>query len=68
MQKHNINITGSNANFYTKRSELEALIDQKDLFTIWYTLSAAKNHWMDLHNFLQDRTPMSDISGPIKKL
>ena len=49
MSKYNSNITGSNSYFYKKRGELEALMEQEDLPTIWFTLSAADNHWYDPH-------------------
>eukprot|EP00978_Attheya_sp_CCMP212_P045446 scaffold346934_cov67-Attheya_sp.AAC.1 len=49
MQKYNSNVTGSAAYFYKKRCELEALIDVKGMPTMWFTLSAADNHWVDLH-------------------
>eukprot|EP00978_Attheya_sp_CCMP212_P041091 scaffold231316_cov51-Attheya_sp.AAC.1 len=49
MQKFNSNVTGSAAYFYKKRCELEALIDAKGMPTMWFTLSAADNHWVDLH-------------------
>ena len=48
MTKYNANITGLNAYFYRKRSELEALMEQEGLPTIWFTFSAADTHWLDL--------------------
>ena len=44
MQMHNANILGSNLCFHEKYKELEALIEQEDLCTTWFTLSAADNH------------------------
>ena len=52
MQSYNANITGTPAYFYNKRKELEALMEQEGLPTLWFTLSAADNHWEDLHVLL----------------
>ena len=30
--------------------ELEALFDSKDMPTLWFTFSAANNHWLDFHH------------------
>jgi hypothetical protein len=50
MRKFNSNITGSPAAyFYKKQAELEALIDAKGMPTMWFTLSAADNCWVNLH-------------------
>ena len=48
MQKYNANILGSNAYFHKKKKELEALMEQEGMCTMWFTLSAADNHWIDL--------------------
>eukprot|EP00978_Attheya_sp_CCMP212_P025564 scaffold82462_cov32-Attheya_sp.AAC.2 len=37
-----------------------ALIDAKGMPTMWFTLSAADNHWVDLHNLIFGR----DIGYP----
>ena len=68
MQTYNSNIVGSNAYFYGKRCELETLTNQKDPCKIWYTLSAADNHWIDLHKLLYGNKPLPDISGPVKNV
>ena len=47
MQTYNLNIVGLNVYFYGERRKLETLIDQEDPCTIWYTLSAADNHWIN---------------------
>ena len=60
MQKFNSNVTGSEAYFYKKRTELEALIDSKGMPTMWFTLSAADNHWIDLQQLMYGR----DIGYP----
>ena len=52
MQLYNSNIVGSNAYFYKRRRELEALIEVKGIPTAWFTFSAADNHWCDLHDLL----------------
>ena len=48
MQTYNSNIAGSNAYFYKKKRELHALIAQEGMCTLWFTFSAADNHWTDL--------------------
>ena len=47
MQAFNANIRGSNSFFYKKRKELEALITTHGMPTMWFTFSAADNHWLD---------------------
>jgi Helitron helicase-like domain at N-terminus/PIF1-like helicase len=49
MQMFSANILGSDAYFSKKRRELESLMQQKGMPTMWFTLSAADNHWPDLH-------------------
>ena len=44
MQKFNSNIVGSNAYFFKHRSELESLIEQEGIPTVWFMLLAANNH------------------------
>ena len=52
MNAYNANINGSNAYLYQRRKELEALMFQKGLCTIWFSLSQADNHWVNLHKVL----------------
>ena len=59
---------GYNTYFYSKSREIETLMNQKDFFTIWYTLSTADNHWVDLHNFLYGNKPMPNLSDSIKNV
>ena len=54
MHVYNANIVGSNSYFYKKRKELESLIEAKGMPTCWFTLSAADNHWNDLHKLIYD--------------
>jgi len=54
MHVYNANILGSNSYFYKKRKELESLIEAKGMPTCWFTLSAADNHWNDLHELIYD--------------
>ena len=68
MQTYNSNIVGSNAYFYGKRRELETLMDQEDPCTIWYTLSAADNHWIDLHKLLYGNKPLPEILNPVENV
>ena len=69
MQKFNSNVTGSAAYFYKKRCELEALIDAKGMPTMWFTLSAADNHWVDLHKCMygSDR-PLPNLANELAKV
>ena len=54
MQAYNGNINGSNAYFFGHKGNLEALMEQEGMSTMWFTLSAADNHWDDLHVLLMD--------------
>ncbi len=56
MQAYNGNINGSNAYFFGHKGNLEALMEQEGMSTMWFTLSAADNHWDDLHMLLMDGT------------
>ncbi|MFM8622001.1 MAG: DUF6570 domain-containing protein, partial [Holophagaceae bacterium] len=49
MQMFSANIVGSDAYFSKKRRELESLMQEKGMPTLWFTFSAADNHWKDLH-------------------
>mgnify|MGYP003326704255 CR=1 FL=1 len=67
MQTFNVNITGSNAYFWNKKKELETLMDEERLCTMWFKLSAAENHWVDLHRILYGKgSYLPDINDPIK--
>ena len=69
MQSFNGNITGSNAYFWNKKKELEALMDQEGICTMWFTLSAADNHWVDLHRLLYGRgSCIPNLNDPIKNV
>jgi len=48
MIAYNGNILGSDAFFLQHRNDLETLIEQEGAPTMWYTLTAADNHWCDL--------------------
>ena len=52
MQKFNLNITVSNTYFYKRHVELEALMQQKWMCTMWFTLSAADNQWINFHRLI----------------
>ena len=52
MQNFNANIVDSNTYLFNKKNKFEDLMDQEWLYTIWLTLSAADNHWVDLHKTL----------------
>jgi hypothetical protein len=60
MNAFNANILGSNAYFYKKKKELEAIMEAKGMSTVWFTFSAADNHWDDLFRMLyQGQDPPS---------
>ena len=67
MQKFNANLVGSNAYFFKKRSELEALIEQEGMRTIWFTLSAADNHWLDLSKLIRGEKPIPTFENEFEK-
>ena len=54
MHVYNANIVGSNSYFHKKRKELESLIEAHLMPTCWFTLSAADNHWNDLHKLIYE--------------
>ena len=49
MQAFSGQVLGSDSYFYKKRKELEALMQAEGSPTLWFTFSAADNHWLDLH-------------------
>ena len=57
MCRYNANVTGTPSWFYQRKMELEALIEHKGMCTWWFTLSAADNHWFDLHRLINGDTP-----------
>ena len=52
MCSYSANISGSNAYWYTRRKELEAIFEQKGPGTAFFTFSFADNHWDDIHRHL----------------
>ncbi len=52
MSVYAANITGSNAFWYQKRQELQAIFEQKKPATVFFTFSFADNHWHDLHDLM----------------
>jgi hypothetical protein len=48
MTAYNSNILGSPSYLSTTKMHLEELMEQAGMCTIWFTLSAADNHWVDL--------------------
>ncbi|CAN0181071.1 unnamed protein product, partial [Laminaria digitata] len=57
MLRYAANITGSNAYWYARRQELQATFATKGCATVFITLSAADNHWEDLHRLMPPRYP-----------
>ena len=54
MRAYSGNILGSNSYFLKRRTELEALMVQEGLCSVWFTFSAADNHWRDLFELIHD--------------
>ena len=52
MYRFGANLTGSDQYWYRKRGELEAIFNQEGAATVFFTFSAADNHWADLHRHL----------------
>ncbi|RMZ93574.1 ATP-dependent DNA helicase pif1, partial [Brachionus plicatilis] len=52
MTPYSANITGSNAYWFQRRSELESTFEQKKPATVFFTFSYADNYWEDLHRLL----------------
>ena len=52
MYRFGANLTGSDQYWYKKRGELEAIFNQEGAATVFFTFSAADNHWADLHRHL----------------
>jgi len=67
MCRFNANITGGASWFYQRRIELEALMEQEGMCTWWYTLSAADNHWYDLHRIINGDMPVPTFSNEKEK-
>jgi hypothetical protein len=49
MNAYNTNINGSNRYLYQSRKNLEALIDQEGMTSMWFSFLAANNHWAYMH-------------------
>lgn len=49
---YSANIVGSDGYWNKKRRELEAIMQQKSVGTLFFTLSFADNHWPDLHRLM----------------
>jgi hypothetical protein len=60
MHRYGANILGSDSYFYARREELLALNDQHGPATLWFTFSAADNHWADLHRHLPGSSAAAD--------
>ena len=42
-------------------------MDQEGICTMWFTLSSADNHWVDLHRLLYGKEALlPDLNGPDK--
>jgi hypothetical protein len=49
MHTYAANLTGSDAYWYARRCELEAIFEQAGTGTVFFTFSFADNHWRCLH-------------------
>ena len=56
MSAYSANITGSDAFWYRRRTELQATFEQKKMTTIFFTFSYADNHLYDLHRLMPGKT------------
>ena len=64
MQAYNANINGSDSYLVKSRQRLECLIAQEGMPTFYFTLTAADNHWADLHkhfNVNNDQATLNEI-------
>lgn len=52
MSAYSANITGSDAYWFKRRTELESTFEQKKPATVFFTFSYADNHWADLHKLM----------------
>jgi hypothetical protein len=52
MSAYAANIAGSDAFWHQRRREVMAIFQQKDIWTIFWTVSYADNHLEDLHRLL----------------
>ena len=52
MLRYGANITGSNAYWHARQQELQSTFATKRCATVFITLSAADNHWEDLHRLM----------------
>ena len=50
--EYNGSITDYTFHFYLKPGELEALMKQKGVLTIWFTSSTTDNNWQDLNELI----------------
>ncbi|RMZ94086.1 ATP-dependent DNA helicase PIF1 [Brachionus plicatilis] len=61
MSAYCANITGSDAYWYKRRSELEATFEQMKPATAFFTFSYPDNHWDDLHSLIPGPPPKNDV-------
>ena len=52
MYRHGANITRSNSYWFARTQELQAVFATKGCATLFFTLSAADNHWSDFHRLM----------------
>ena len=54
MYTYAANVNGSPSYLYKERKRLEHLMSTKGMCSLWFTLTAADNHWNDLHRLLRN--------------
>ena len=59
MYRYGANVTGSDPYWYKKRQELEAIFNQEGAATVFFTFTAADNHWHDLRRHMPSGTDAS---------
>ena len=57
MLRYAAKITGSHAYWHARQQELQSTVAIKGCATVFITLSAADNHWEDLHRFMPPSYP-----------
>ena len=57
MRNYSANVNGSDAYLSKKREDLEGLIEQEGMPSIWFSMSAADNHWDDFFRLHSEKQP-----------
>ena len=65
MSAYSSNVTGSDAFWHQRRTELEATFEQNAPATVFFTFSYADNHWPDLHRLMPRYYSKTSDSDPV---